>query len=154
MQVTEISLNHDSTKESDNHMEWGWCLGRNPSFVLSSIQLSGLPAPSCRSHRRLFALALRWSAVSPIPQVSSISYHISSSNDQWTFRFCSGARVLTLRLTTSRFCRVDGVSSAPLQGTVSCSPIHQPSQWNYSESSINLSKNSHPSSRFSFSSIL
>jgi len=23
----------------------GWCLGRNPSFVLSSIQLSGLPAP-------------------------------------------------------------------------------------------------------------
>ena len=93
----------------------GWCVGRNPSFVLGSIRLSGLPAPPAAVHRRLFALAPRGTAVSPRPPASSSSAE-SSSPHRWTSRFCSVAGTLAPRLTASRCCLVDGVSSAPIQG--------------------------------------
>jgi len=101
-----------STENGWFSVEGGWCVGRNPSFVLGSIRLSGQPAPLAAVHRRLFALAPRGTAVSPQPPASSSSAE-SSSSDRWTSRFCSVARALAPRLTASRCCLVDGVSSAP-----------------------------------------
>ena len=48
-------------------LERGWCAGRNPPSVLDGIQLNGLPASCTVTHRRLFALPPRRTAVSPFP---------------------------------------------------------------------------------------
>ena len=45
----------------------GWCAGCNPSSVLDGIRLYGLPASPTETHRRLFALPPRRTAVSPFP---------------------------------------------------------------------------------------
>jgi len=48
-------------------VQGGWCAGCNPPSVLDGIRLNGLPAPPTASHRRLFALSPRRSAVSTFP---------------------------------------------------------------------------------------
>lgn len=119
-------------------MQSGWCVGCNPSSVLGSIQLSGLPAPPAAGHRRLFALAPRGSAVSPQPSASSPSAE-SSSSHRWTSRFCSVARSLPRRLAAPRRCMVDGVSSAPDWGPSAAHRLTNQLYMAY-KSAINLSR--------------
>ena len=77
-------------------------LTRNPPSVLDGIQLYGLPASRTELIDAYLPFHPAGQPFHRFHQAYSATTHASTSQAWWTFRFCSGARALALRLAALR----------------------------------------------------